>query len=281
MIYWWRPTAGLSRLILKPADIRPKKTPMSTTAPSWISMRCYSRETAMSRLPTAICFFSGRSPMRWAWLISKQNLSAWMSRPRAACRCSSKPTILSPAPSLRRMRRANTAIIASNDAPRSRAARNYQVKEQSRMTREEWRKYFTGHWNFAGEKQNGHVAMLPEELPSRLIKMFSFAGEVVVDPFLGSGTTARAARALGRNSLGYEINKEFLSLIKEKIGVDSSSLFGDKDAFEFVMQTKHNSKLKNDDRRYQKKSAAMSNRINDPDHWRELQRKRSITIPIV
>ncbi len=149
------------------------------------------------------------------------------------------------------------------------------------MTREEWRKYFTGHWNFAGEKQNGHVAMFPEELPSRLIKMFSFAGEVVVDPFLGSGTTARAARALGRNSLGYEINKEFLSLIKEKIGVDSSSLFGDKDAFEFVMQTKHNSKLKNDDRRYQKKSAAMSNRINDPDHWRELQRKRSITIPIV
>jgi len=59
-----------------------------------------------------------------------------------------------------------------------------EIKEKSKLSKEEWRKYFTGHWNFAGEKQNGHIAMFPEELPKRLIKMFSFIGETVLDPFL-------------------------------------------------------------------------------------------------
>src|SRR3989339_1700322 len=75
-----------------------------------------------------------------------------------------------------------------------------EVKEISIMSNEEWRQYFTGHWNFAGEKQKDHAAMFPEELPKRLIKMFSFAGETVLDPFLGSGTTTLAAKGLKRNS---------------------------------------------------------------------------------
>jgi len=94
-----------------------------------------------------------------------------------------------------------------------------EQKEQSIMTKEEWNTYFSGHWYFAGEKQNGHIAMFPKELPTRLIKMFSFAGETVLDPFLGSGTTALAARNLGRNSVGYEINTEFIPIIKNKLNV--------------------------------------------------------------
>lgn len=90
-------------------------------------------------------------------------------------------------------------------------------KEESRLTIKEWNTYFTGHWNFAGVKQDKHLAMFPEELPKRLVKMFSFAGETILDPFLGSGTTSLAAKNLGRNSIGYEINKGFLPLIKEKI----------------------------------------------------------------
>ena len=50
--------------------------------------------------------------------------------------------------------------------------------------------------------------------------MFSFPGETVLDPFMGSGTTALAARNLGRNSVGYEINPDFIPLIKERIGTD-------------------------------------------------------------
>lgn len=92
-----------------------------------------------------------------------------------------------------------------------------QQKEQSAITKEEWGEYFSSHWNFNGVKQMGHIAMFPEELPKRLIKMFSFAGETVFDPFAGSGTTSLAAKNLGRNSIGYEINKEFAPIINEKI----------------------------------------------------------------
>lgn len=92
-----------------------------------------------------------------------------------------------------------------------------EQKEQSAMTKEEWGQYFSSHWNFNGVKQTGHIAMFPEELPKRLIKMFSFVGETVFDPFAGSGTTSLAAKNLGRNSIGYELNKEFAPIIKEKL----------------------------------------------------------------
>ena len=95
-----------------------------------------------------------------------------------------------------------------------------EIKELSKLTKEEWKEYFSGHWNFAGVKQDKHLAMFPLELPKRIIKMFSFVGETVLDPFLGSGTTSKAAKLLGRDSVGYEINEEFLPLIKEKIGED-------------------------------------------------------------
>jgi len=104
-----------------------------------------------------------------------------------------------------------------------------KVKEQSKMTIEEWNQYFAGHWNIAGEKQDKHLAMFPEEIPRRLIKMFSFVGETVLDPFLGSGTTSLAARNLFRNSIGYEANPDFLPLIKEKLGVCQTMMFNDAD----------------------------------------------------
>ena len=93
------------------------------------------------------------------------------------------------------------------------------------LTINEWNKYFAGHWNFNGVRQAQHLAMFPEELPKRLIKMFSFVGETVLDPFLGSGTTTLAAKNLERNSVGYEINNNFLPLIKEKIGVNYNGFF--------------------------------------------------------
>jgi len=92
-----------------------------------------------------------------------------------------------------------------------------EIKEQLKLTDEEWNQYFTGHWNFFGEKQDKHLAMFPEELPRRLIKMFSFIGDIILDPFLGSGMTSLAAKNLGRNSIGYEINEDFLPIIKEKL----------------------------------------------------------------
>ena len=100
-----------------------------------------------------------------------------------------------------------------------------EQKRLSEISKEEWNLYFSSHWNFNGVKQHGHIAMFPEELPKRLIKMFSFVGETVLDPFAGSGTTSLAAKNLGRNSIGYEINKEFKGKIEEKLNSNQQSLF--------------------------------------------------------
>jgi modification methylase len=102
-----------------------------------------------------------------------------------------------------------------------------EIKTRSRLTSDEWNLYFSGHWQFPGEKQGKHIAVFPEELPRRLIRMFTFEGETVLDPFLGSGTTTLAARNLGRNSVGYEINKDFLPIIEAKTEMNRPGLFGD------------------------------------------------------
>ncbi|MCK9204329.1 MAG: thermonuclease family protein [Bacteroidales bacterium] len=109
-----------------------------------------------------------------------------------------------------------------------------EQKELSKMTAEEWNINFAGHWNFAGARQDGHIAMFPEELPNRLVKMFSFVGETILDPFLGSGTTALAAKKLDRNSVGFEINPEFIPFIKEKLEVHQKDLNGT--TYEFITQ---------------------------------------------
>jgi site-specific DNA-methyltransferase (adenine-specific) len=98
-----------------------------------------------------------------------------------------------------------------------------EIKELSKMTKEEWKTYFAGHWNFGGAKQDGHIAVFPEELPKRLIKMFAFVGDTVLDPFLGSGTTSLSAIKLRRNSIGYEINRDFLPFIRQKLDVDKNT----------------------------------------------------------
>ena len=157
-----------------------------------------------------------------------------------------------------------------------------KMKEASALSKEEWRQYFTGHWNFAGEKQNGgHGAVFPEELPKRLIKMFSFVGETVLDPFLGSGTTTKVAAHLGRNSVGYEINKTYLPVIKKKIGMEDDSLFDRTCAYEVLFQKELSTTT--DQSQVIKRSAPMilQKRIRDPEYWRVLQGKRAVRINVL
>ncbi len=117
------------------------------------------------------------------------------------------------------------------DAPKPTA----KQKQHAIMTTEEWNTYFNGHWYFSGARQDKHLAMFPEELPKRLIKMFSFPNENVLDPFLGSGTTSLVAKSLGRNSCGYEINPDFIPIIKQKLGANDNVLF--KIQVDFAKQT--------------------------------------------
>ena len=100
-------------------------------------------------------------------------------------------------------------------------------RDKSRLTKQERSEWFRGIWRISPERQNGHEAMFPIEIPQRLIKMYSFYGETVLDPFLGSATTCLAAKMEGRNSIGYEINEDYEQLIREKLKVnpDSPCLF--------------------------------------------------------
>ena len=91
------------------------------------------------------------------------------------------------------------------------------AREASKLTDDEWNTYFSSHWIFPGARQSEHIAVFPEELPKRLIKMFSFVGDTICDPFMGSGTTALAATNLNRNSIGYEINRDFRRYFHEKL----------------------------------------------------------------
>ncbi len=109
-----------------------------------------------------------------------------------------------------------------------------EIKELSKITKEEWKEYFKGHWNFGGVRQDKHIAMFPEELPKRLIKMFSFVGDTILDPFLGSGTTSLAAKNLDRNSVGYEVNPDFIPLIEKKLKTKQGNIFGS--VYQFIRQ---------------------------------------------
>jgi len=92
-----------------------------------------------------------------------------------------------------------------------------EEREKAKLSREEWKTCFSGHWAFGGARQVEHQAMFPVELPRRLVRMFTVPGDTVLDPFLGSGTTAQAALALGRSAVGYEINPDFLPIIEESL----------------------------------------------------------------
>jgi len=94
-------------------------------------------------------------------------------------------------------------------------------KEKSRLTKEQRSSWFRGLWTVPPERQKGHVAMFPVEVPRRLALMYTFAGETVLDPFLGSGSTTLAAMETGRRSIGVELNEEFLPVIREKLGLDN------------------------------------------------------------
>jgi len=114
-----------------------------------------------------------------------------------------------------------------------------EIKQKSILSKEEWNTYFSGHWNFNGVRQEEHLAMFPIELPKRLIKMFSFVGDTVLDPFLGSGTTTLVASKLQRNSIGYEINPNFIDIIKKKIGFNENYLL-ENNNFQFTIKQHRN-----------------------------------------
>lgn len=88
------------------------------------------------------------------------------------------------------------------------------VKEKSKLTVEEWREYTKTVWQIANESHEEHPAVFPAEIPHRLIKLFTFWGDTVLDPFGGVGTTARAALPIGRKAVCVEQNPRYVELAR-------------------------------------------------------------------
>jgi len=98
---------------------------------------------------------------------------------------------------------------------------------KSTLSRDEFLEYTRSVWYIAPEsaKRVKHPAPFPEELPYRLIKLYTYSGEIVLDPFMGSGTTAVAALKTGRFFVGYEINPEYVEIARKRIKGTNRELF--------------------------------------------------------
>ncbi len=105
-------------------------------------------------------------------------------------------------------------------------APNISTKILSLISAENHKKWFQQIWTgLTGASTKHHPAPYPSELAERLVRMFSFVGDTVLDPFLGTGTTTVAAAKWGRNSVGFEIDAHYLQLAQKRIAQDTSSLF--------------------------------------------------------
>lgn len=91
--------------------------------------------------------------------------------------------------------------------------------KKSSITKNEFLEYTKSIWKFpaASAKRVGHPAPFPEELPARLIKLYSFEDDIILDPFVGSGTTCIAALKLKRNYIGYDITEDYVKLANRKL----------------------------------------------------------------
>jgi DNA modification methylase len=104
------------------------------------------------------------------------------------------------------------------------------TKILSLISAENHKKWFQQIWaGVTGASTKDHPAPYPVELAERLVRMFSFVGDTVLDPFLGTGTTTVAAAKWGRNSVGFEIDKHYFKLAQKRIAEETSSLFSTAD----------------------------------------------------
>ena len=100
-----------------------------------------------------------------------------------------------------------------------------EQRDASRISKEEFDRWFQQIWNITGASTKHHPAPFPLELATRLVRMFSFTGDTVLDPFCGSGTTMVAALRTGRNSIGVEIDPEYCRMAARYLKAENTDLF--------------------------------------------------------
>lgn len=98
-------------------------------------------------------------------------------------------------------------------------------RDESRISKDDFDRWFQQIWNITGASTKQHPAPFPLELATRLVRMFSFSGDTVLDPFCGSGTTMVAALRTGRNSIGIDIDPEYCRMAARYLKADNTDLF--------------------------------------------------------
>ncbi len=118
-----------------------------------------------------------------------------------------------------------------------------ELKKRSKIDIEEYQreKWYLNVWQITNvlpinNRLEKGIAAFPEEIPYRLIKLFSYKGETVLDPFMGSGTTLKVAIELERNAIGYEIDIELLEVVKQKLRIDQPTLLSNNTNFEIIIR---------------------------------------------
>lgn len=101
-----------------------------------------------------------------------------------------------------------------------------EQRSLSMITKKEYDEWFQQFWNISGASTREHPAPFPLELAYRLVRMFSFVGDIVLDPFCGTGTTMLAAIKANRNSIGVEIDPVYCQKILERLEKETHTLFG-------------------------------------------------------
>jgi len=92
-----------------------------------------------------------------------------------------------------------------------------EQRDSSRLSKEEYQEWFQQIWTLQGESTREHPAPYPEKLAYRLVRMFSFTGDTVLDPFMGTGTTLLACTRSGRNAIGVELEPEYIKIARRKL----------------------------------------------------------------
>ncbi|MFO7668336.1 MAG: DNA methyltransferase, partial [Bacteroidales bacterium] len=108
--------------------------------------------------------------------------------------------------------------------PGERESQVDDIVRRSRLNEKDWSDWCSGIWEIQTADDGEYPETFPEELPRRIIKMFSFEGDTVLDPFLGTGTTVKVARELHREGIGYEREIKYKPVIMKKLGLTEDTL---------------------------------------------------------
>ncbi len=131
-----------------------------------------------------------------------------------------------------------------------------EQRRKSMIAKKDFDRWFQQIWNLPGASLKNHPAPFPLELAARLVRMFSFVGDTVLDPFCGSGTTMVAALRHERNSVGVEIDSDYCRMAARYLKAESADLFMDADLqFERVVKKRQQQVVKEDTALYRVRPA--------------------------